>query len=86
MFAISLCGMTFELGTLHITLNTIENIEPCPRIDSTLTVPPIYSTIDLQIDKPSPLPDGLVFRCSSKLLKFMKRLFNYSAEIPQPKS
>jgi hypothetical protein len=73
-------------GTLHITLNLIEKVEPNPTTLYTFTVPPICSTIDLQIDNPRPLPEGLVLRCSSKLLKFMKRLFSLSGGIPQPKS
>jgi hypothetical protein len=66
-------SMTFLFGTLHITLNTIENVEPSPITLFTLTVPPIYSTIDLQMDSPNPLPEGFVFLCSSKLLKLIKR-------------
>jgi len=71
-------SITYVFGTLHITLNRIENVEPSPRTLFTVTVPPIYSTIDLQIDRPRPLPEGLVFRCSSKLLKLINKLFNLS--------
>lgn len=70
--------MTYALGTLHITLNIIENIDPLPTTLVTFTVPPIYSTIDLHIERPSPLPVGLFLRCSSKLLKLIKRLFSLS--------
>jgi hypothetical protein len=79
-------SMTFLLGTLHITLKTIENVEPSPITLFTLTVPPIYSTIDLQMESPNPLPVGLVFLCSSKLLKLIKSPSNLSCGIPQPKS
>jgi hypothetical protein len=74
------------MGNLHIVLNIIEKVEPFPSSLFTLTVPPIYSTIDLQIESPRPLPDGLVLRCSSRLLKLIKRPLILSWEIPQPKS
>lgn len=77
---------SFKSFTLHITLKTIENVEPLPTSDHTLTVPPIYSTIYLQIDRPRPLPDGFCLRCYSKLLKFINKLSSLSSGIPQPKS
>jgi hypothetical protein len=64
----------------------IEKVDPLPTSLTTLTVPPIYSTIDLQIERPNPLPDGFDLRCSSRLLKLMKSPPSYSGEIPQPKS
>jgi hypothetical protein len=73
-------------GTLHIDLNVIKKIEPYPTLDYTYTVPPIDSTIILHIDNPRPLPDGLFFLCSSKLLKFIKIVSNLSGGIPHPKS
>lgn len=79
-------SITYVFGTLHITLNRIENVDPSPKTLFTLTVPPIYSTIDLQMDRPRPLPVGFVFRCSSKLLKLINRPFSLSWGIPQPKS
>ena len=82
----NLLSIIFSFGTLHITLKRIENVEPSPTVLFTLTLPPIYSTIDLQIDRPSPLPEGFVFLCSSKLLKFINRPFSFSGGIPQPKS
>lgn len=46
----------YELDILHITMNVIKNLQPCPTTLSTLIVPLIYSTIDLQIESPSPMP------------------------------
>lgn len=44
-----------------MTLKVIEKIEPLPNSLSTITFPPIYSTIDLQILSPKPRPEGLDF-------------------------
>jgi hypothetical protein len=76
----------FILGTLHIAISSIENVDPLPYSLVTLTLPPICSTINLQIDSPSPLPEGLDLRCSSKLLKLINSPSNLSGGIPQPKS
>lgn len=73
-------------GNLHITLKMIEKVDPSPTVLLTLTAPPIYSTIILQMLRPKPRPVGFAFLCSSKLLKLMKRPASFSADIPQPKS
>ena len=57
-------GLSLE-GSLYIDLRVIEKVDPYPTLDSTLTEPPICSTIILQIDRPKPLPLGLDCLCSS---------------------
>jgi hypothetical protein len=74
------------LGTLHIAISSIENVDPLPYSLLTLTLPPICSTINLHIESPSPLPDGLDLRCSSRLLKLINRPSILSGGMPQPKS
>ena len=59
---------------------------PTSSLLITLTVPPIFSMINLQILNPSPLPPGLIFLCSDKLPKFMNKLSILFSGIPQPKS
>lgn len=48
-------GLSLE-GSLYMDFRVIEKVDPFPTLDSTLTEPPIYSTIILQIDRPKPLP------------------------------
>lgn len=74
-----------ELDILHITMNVIKNLHPCPTTLSTFIVPLIYSTIDLQIEGPRPKPEWLILLCSSKLLKLMNKLSNYFCGNTQPK-
>ncbi len=50
-----------RISRLQKVLNVIENFEPVPTLLETLTWPPIYSTIDLQMLNPRPLPVGLTF-------------------------
>ena len=78
----SLIASVWKISTLKIRLN----FDPTPSSLSTLTLPPILSTISLQILSPSPLPCGFDFLCSSRLPKFMNRLSILSAGIPHPKS
>jgi hypothetical protein len=69
-----------------MAISSIEKIDPLPTSLVTLTLPPICSTINLQIDRPSPLPVGFDLRCSSKLLKLINSPSSLSGGMPQPKS
>ena len=55
---------------LEIAFNYIINEEPCPNLSLfTLTLPPIFSIIVLQILRPRPVPYLFISLVSDNLLK-----------------
>ena len=64
----------------------IVNTVPFPSTLSTLTVPPIYSIIRLQILNPRAVPEVLIFECSSSLPKSIKSFERFSCLMPTPES
>jgi len=61
-------------------------VEPYPSSLVTIIWPPSFSMMVLQIDKPSPLPAGLISWCPSRVPKAENKLFSFSVGMPTPKS
>ena len=61
-------------------------LDPSPTSLSTRMLPPICSTIYLQILRPRPFPSGFYCLCSLSVLKVMNKLSNWSFDMPHPKS
>ena len=84
MFLLFYKNCNFAFGTKHQVFKSMMKSVPLSSSLSTLTSPPIYSIMSLQILKPRPTPFVLLSLCSASLLKFKnKRLFAYS-DIPHP--
>ena len=61
-------------------------VVPYPSILSTVTVPPIFSIILLQMLRPKPVPWAFTFECSSSFPKSINSLERFSFLIPTPVS
>ena len=72
--------------TLHLVFMSIMNSVPTPSSLLTSTLPPIYSIICLQMDKPRPVPYKFLFEFSSNLLKLINSFLSPSLEMPTPVS
>lgn len=78
-------GICF-LRILPLVFILIVKIVPFPKMLSTLTSPPIFSIILLQILNPKPVPCALIFECSSSLPNSMNSFDRFSLLIPTPES
>lgn len=85
-FSILSCNYIFCVIFKHLVRSWILNSVPFFYSLWQLILPPIYSTIDLQIDKPRPVPPVFCSLFSSNLLKLMNSLLIPSSEIPLPLS
>ena len=75
---------SYLLGGRNFAESVAIKLVPSPSLLSTRKLPPILSTINLQILRPRPLPSGFLSLFSSRVLKSVNRQFNFSYEIPQP--
>lgn len=78
-------GIRF-LRILPLVFILIVKVVPFPKMLSTLTSPPIFSIILLQILNPKPVPCALIFECSSSLPNSMNSFDRFSLLIPTPES
>jgi len=71
----------------EVAFNYIIKEDPCPKPSLfTLTIPPIFSIMVLQILRPRPVPYLFISLVSANLLKLWKSLLRFSYAIPTPLS
>ena len=78
--------LLFVATTTHLVLRFIINDVPTPILLLTLTLPPIFSMMFLQIERPRPVPPLFKWEFSYSFEKLIKSLEIPSSLMPRPVS